>query len=130
MAISDSAFYMYRGETRALRLGPFTDLEDNPPANDLTAAELTIVDSLDDPQVVVEDAGTVDILDAATWEVQIVLAPADTEDLAASQGGTVYYWTVKLTDAEGTVRYVPVDDQGDPEPGRIHLVQRAYNPAP
>lgn len=120
----DSTFRMYRGETRVLTLGPFEDSLGGDPENALEEAVMTLSDNLDEP-LLGEEVGSLTVTDADTWTVQIVLDPADTESLEATMSGTTYYWTVKLTDSGGGVRYAPVDSNGDPSPGRLILVERA-----
>lgn len=116
---------MYRGEHQTLEFGPFTLDDGSDVGTDLDSVTMAIVDDIDDPAVTVEPAGEVTIVDAATWEFRVVLAPQDTEELAASLAGTNYRFTLACVGEDESVRMLPVDNKGAPAHGTIVLYERA-----
>lgn len=116
---------MYRGEHQTLEFGPFTLDNGDAVGTDLESVSMAIVDDIDDPAVTVEPAGEVTIDDAETWSFHVVLAPQDTEELAASLAGTVYRFTLACEGADNSVRMLPVDNKGAPAHGTIVLYERA-----
>lgn len=126
--MSNEVVRIYRGEDQSVTLGPYTKEAGGNPDSSAASATAALVDSIDSPggSFPVEPFGSVTITDAATWTLRLDIPDTATSGLGASKTGTTYYWTVKVTAVDGTIKYLPVDDNGDPEHGTLVLYERAH----
>jgi hypothetical protein len=116
---------MYRGETTILTFGPFTKVGGGNPDSELVSVALKMEDNPDNPSQSAT-ASTSDIDDAATWEGTVTLEAGDTSGLVVATAGTTFYYYLKLTAADGSIAYAPVDASGNPDVSTMTVYEHAH----